>query len=212
MGRQAADMKVDKAILAALSPRNLVLAYAQGLFPMVEEGQLMWFSPDPRGLLPLDERFHVSRRLRRTIRTGRFVCTVNRDFQSVMRLCADRKGEPTWISTEMSYAYGRLHELGLAHSVEAWQSDAVGQGSPVGGLYGVSIGGAFFAESMFHTVTDAGKVAVASLIDRLRTRGFTLCDVQWTTENLERLGTFNMPRNDYLACLREAVGLDRQFC
>jgi leucyl/phenylalanyl-tRNA--protein transferase len=204
-------MKVDKAILAALSPDRLISAYTQGLFPMVESGRIMWFSPDPRGLLPVDGSFHVSRRLRQTIRSGRFACTVNRCFLKVMGLCADRGDEPTWISPEMTAAYGRLNELGLAHSVEAWQSDGAAQGVPAGGLYGVAIGGAFFAESMFHTVTDAGKVALAYLIDTLRARGFTLCDIQWTTENLRRFGAFDISRQEYLRRLRQAIELPRQF-
>jgi leucyl/phenylalanyl-tRNA---protein transferase len=204
-------MKMDKAILKELSPERLVLAYANGLFPMVEDGQLMWFSPDPRGVLPLDERFHVSRRLAQRIRAGEFACTVNHCFGEVVRLCADRGHEQTWISPEIAAAYSRLHELGLAHSVEAWHADAVGEGPPAGGLYGVAIGGAFFAESMFHTATDAGKVALAYLIDRLRTRGFTLCDLQWTTDHLLQFGAFDMPRQEYLVCLEKAIGLEVRF-
>ena len=217
MDRTPADC--DPQILAQLSPRNLVLAYTHGVFPMVEQGRLMWFSPDRRGLMPLDDRFHVSRRLARTIRGGRFVCTIDRCFDEVVRFCAQRPdGTPTWISPEMRVAYGRLHELHLAHSVEAWPADAVGQGAPVGGpaspaggLYGVTIGGAFFAESMFHAATDAGKVAVVHLIARLRARRFALCDVQWATGNLRRFGAFEVPQVQYLAQLHEAIRLDRRF-
>ena len=205
-------MKPNAEILAALSPRNLVLAYSQGVFPMVERGRLMWFSPDPRGLLPLDDRFHVPRRLGRTIRSGRFVCTVDRCFDEVVRLCADRPGgEETWISPEVRIAYGRLHELGLAHSVEAWPADSIGEGSPAGGLYGVTLGGALFGESMFHRQSDAGKVALVYTVERLRSRGFVLCDVQWTTDSLRRFGAFDVSRHQYLARLTEVIGLECRF-
>jgi leucyl/phenylalanyl-tRNA--protein transferase len=202
-------VKVNHKILSLLSPRNLVLAYAQGVFPMVEQGELYWFNPDPRGLLPLDDRFHVPRRLQATVRSGRFVCTADACFDEVVRLCAERKeGGESWISPEVRLAYGKLHELGLAHSIEAWPCDAVRQGSPAGGLYGVTLGGAFFAESMFHRVTDAGKVALAHLVDRLRAGGFTLCDIQWTTENLCRFGAYEVPQAEYLDRLAQALKLD----
>jgi leucyl/phenylalanyl-tRNA---protein transferase len=204
-------MRVDPDILAALNPQDLVLAYATGWFPMVEDGQLMWFSPDPRGLMPVDERFHVSRSLARTLRIGRFACTIDRCFRQVMDLCAQRPSEGTWISPEIHRAYRRLHEIGVAHSVEAWPVDSIGRGDPVGGLYGVSLGGAFFAESMFHRVTDAGKVALAHLITHLRTREFLLCDVQWTTPNLCRYGAFDLPREDYLALLTRALRCGARF-
>lgn len=179
---------------------------------MVEEGRLMWFSPDPRGLMPLDDRFHISRRLARTIRNGRFACTIDRAFEQVVGLCADRgDGEPTWISPEVRLAYLRLHELGLAHSVEAWWADSPGEGCPVGGLYGVAIGGGFFAESMFHIVTDAGKVAVAFLVEHLRQQGYILCDVQWTTKNLCRFGAYDVPRDEYLSLLDSAIHRDCHF-
>lgn len=202
----------DPEILRRLSPRNLVSAYAQGAFPMVEEGRLMWFSPDPRGLLPLDGRFHVARRLARTVRGGRIVCTVDRCFDEVVRCCAERPGgEATWISPEIRAAYGRLHALGVAHSVEAWPAEAIGQGSPAGGLYGVTLGAAFFAESMFHHVTDAGKVALVHLIERLGRRGFALCDVQWTTPLLLRFGAYDVPRDVYRTRLTEALARDCRF-
>lgn len=196
----------DPDILEALRPRNLLLAYAQGVFPMVEDGELMWFSPDPRGLMPLDDRFHISRSLRRTIRSGTFVCTRDRCFPRIMELCGDRPtGEGTWISPEMLTAYTDLHRLGFAHSVEAWPAGRVGIGDPVGGAYGVAIGGAFFAESMFHRQTDAGKVALAHLVAALRNAGFLFCDVQWTTPNLRRFGAVDMPRSEYMALLSEAL-------
>ena len=199
-------------ILAVLSPQVLVSAYAQGVFPMVQDGEVLWFSPDPRGLMPLDDRFHVPRRLARTIRNGRFECTVDACFPTVMDLCAENRGpDGEWISVEMKVAYTILHEAGLAHSVEAWPAGQVGLGRPVGGLYGVTLGGAFFAESMFHRARDAGKVAVAYLINRLRERGFLFCDVQWTTENLCRFGAYDLPRDEYLALLAQALDISRPF-
>jgi len=201
---------VDPDILAALSPRRLVAAYAGGAFPMVERGELYWFRPDPRGLLPLDERFHVSRSLRRTVRRGVYACTADRCFPAVMGLCG-RRAEGTWISPEMHAAYTHLHRLGLAHSVEAWPAGREGRGQPVGGVYGVALGGAFFAESMFHTATDAGKVALVHLIQRLRRRGFAFCDVQWTTDNLRRFGAYDVPRERYLGMLHEALARNVAF-
>lgn len=205
-------MVVDQEILETLDPQILLSAYAQGAFPMVQDGELMWFSPDPRGLLPLDGRFHVPRRLKRTIRSGRYVCTVNQAFGEVVRLCGQRgEDSATWISPEIRIAYGRLHKLGLAHSVEAWRAEAVGDGAPVGGLYGVSLGGAFFGESMFHTATDAGKVALVYTVGRLRACGYQLFDIQWTTENLRRYGAIDVPRADYLGLLSEALATPCRF-
>ena len=204
------NSKLDMEIMENLRPENLIAAYAQGYFPMVEEGELWWFCPEERGLLPLDESFHVSRSLAKKIRQGKFVCTANRAFDDVIKLCAQR-AEGTWISPEVYTAYSILHKIGLAHSVEAWHADAVGQGKPVGGLYGVSIGGAFFAESMFHTATDAGKVALCWFVDRLREREFEFCDIQWTTDNLERFGAYEMPKERYLKMLEKAVSLERHF-
>ena len=203
---------MDPDILAVLSPRVLVAAYARGIFPMVQDGQVLWFSPDPRGLMPLDERFHVPRRLARTVRGGRFEWTVDRCFAEVMALCAEgREPDGTWISAEMKSAYGRLHRAALAHSVEVWPAGQVARGRPVGGLYGVSLGGAFFAESMFHRVRDAGKVALVRLIERLGERGFLFCDIQWTTDALCRFGAYDVPRDEYLALLGEALELPRRF-
>ena len=203
---------IDPDILAVLAPRVLFSAYGQGVFPMVQDGEALWFSPDPRGLMPLDGRFHVSRRLARTIRAGKFECTVDTCFGTVMDLCAeDREPDGTWISPEMKVAYGRLHDAGLAHSVETWPAGQVGRGLPAGGLYGVTLGGAFFAESMFHRVTDAGKVALAHLVDRLRECGFSLCDVQWTTNNLRRFGAYDVPRDEYLGLLDRALTLPCTF-
>ncbi len=201
----------DPAILKQLVPPALLGAYVEGIFPMVQDGELYWFSPDPRGLLPLDRRFHVSRSLARTIRRGTYRCTVNRAFHDVVLSCARRQTpEQVWISPEIELAYTRLHELGWAHSIEAWPNDGSAD-TPVGGLYGVAIGGAFFAESMFHTATDAGKVALVHCVQHLRRRGFALMDVQWTTDNLKRFGAYDLPREEYIAILREAVLRDVRF-
>ena len=204
-------MGPDAEILTELAPEKLVWAYSHGVFPMVDDGELLWFSPDPRGLMPLDGRFHVSRSLRRTIARGVLECTVDNCFATVMDLCAQRREEGTWITPEMKVAYGRLHELGLAHSVEVWPIGQVGQGAPAGGLYGLSIGAAFFAESMFHRQTDAGKAALVCLVERLASRGFVMCDVQWTTDNLRRFGAFDIPRTQYLGMLVRAVSAECSF-
>jgi leucyl/phenylalanyl-tRNA---protein transferase len=188
----------------------LVSAYAGGWFPMAAEpGEIRWYSPDPRGIIPL-ERFHVPARLARVLRNGRFQIEIDRDFEAVIRACAeaDRDDEDagTWIDDEIVESYCALHRAGLAHSVEAWQG-----GRLAGGVYGVAIGGAFFGESMFHHVTDASKVALAALVDRLRTRGYRLLDVQWVTPHLERFGAIEIPRRRYLKLLEEALTTDVEF-
>lgn len=204
--------EIDPDILASLSPRVLVSAYARGIFPMVQDGEVLWFSPDPRGLMPLDQRFHVARRLAATIRGGGFECTIDRCFATVMDLCAERhEPDGVWISAEMKVAYCHLHEAGLAHSVEAWPAGQVARDRPVGGLYGVTLGAGFFAESMFHTTANAGKVALVYLVERLRQRGFVFCDVQWTTDLLRRFGAYDMPRDEYLELLARALGLQRDL-
>jgi leucyl/phenylalanyl-tRNA--protein transferase len=168
----------------------------------MEDGAIGWFSPDPRGVLPLD-RFHLSRRLARVVQQRRFEMAFDRDFERVMRACADRPGEGTWISQEIRDSYLALHRLGLAHSVEAWQNDRL-----AGGLYGVHLGGAFFGESMFHHVTDASKVALVSLVDLLVRQGFLLLDIQWVTPHLEQFGAIEIPRKAYLPQLRRAIAKD----
>jgi len=211
-----------------LSPRRLLAAYASGAFPMPDPQtprRVLWFSPDPRGLLPLDDRFHVARRLRRTIRQGRFACTLDAAFEKVMRCCADRE-EGTWITDEFLSAYGRLHELGLAHSVEVWpaenfansksnssaNADAPPPARCAGGVYGVAVGGAFFAESTFHRLPDAGNVAIVHLIEHLRRQGFGLCDIQWLTPHFQRkFGAFQVPRAEYLSLLSQAIARPVRF-
>jgi leucyl/phenylalanyl-tRNA--protein transferase len=184
----------------------LIRAYSAGVFPMaLDDGQIGWFSPDPRGILPL-ETSRVPSRLARVIRQERFEITVDREFAAVMRNCAERPDEGTWISDEILASYIALHERGLAHSVETWQA-----GKLVGGLYGVHLGGAFFGESMFHRVTDASKVALAALVERLQARGFTLLDIQWVTPHLSRFGAVEVPRREYLQRLQEALRRDCSF-
>ena len=171
----------------------------------LENGEIGWFSPDPRGVIPLDE-FRVPSRLARVVRQGRFQIAVDRDFERVMRECAAQRDEGTWISDEILESYCALHRLGLAHSVETRQGDTL-----VGGLYGVHLGGAFFGESMFHRVTDASKVALVALVDRLQRRGFRLLDIQWTTPHLAQFGAVGIPRREYLRRLRQALTLDCRF-
>jgi leucyl/phenylalanyl-tRNA--protein transferase len=188
----------------------LVSAYTSGWFPMaVDDGEIRWYSPDPRGIIPL-ESFRVPTRLGRVIRAGTFQIELNRAFDAVIRACAEtdrRDGDPgTWIDREIIDSYVELHRLGFAHSVEAWQD-----GRLVGGLYGVALGGAFFGESMFHSKTGASKVALAALVEHLRARGFLLLDIQWVTPHLEQFGAVEIPRPTYLEMLEEAIGLEVGF-
>ena len=189
-----------------IDPAVLVRAYGQGIFPMaMEDGEIGWFSPDPRGVLPLDT-FHVPSRLVRTARSGRFDVRFDTAFEETMRACAADRGEGTWISDEILESYVALHRLGLAHSVEVWEGTVL-----VGGLYGVHLGGAFFGESMFHRARDASKVALVALVDRLRRQGFTLLDIQWVTSHLTQFGAVEIPRRAYLRQLAAAVALTREF-
>jgi len=186
---------------ADLEPGTLLAAYRRGLFPMRlgRGGLIGWWSPDPRGIIPLDG-LRVSRSLRRSC--GRFETSVDRAFADVMRGCADRRRPGGWIDDSFVEAYSRLHELGWTHSVEAWTSAGV----LAGGVYGVAIGGLFAAESMFHRETDAGKVALVTLVELLREGGARLLDVQWATPHLASLGAVEVPRERYLELLAEAVG------
>jgi leucyl/phenylalanyl-tRNA--protein transferase len=189
-----------------LWPERLLGAYRRGIFPWYDEGDpICWWSPDPRAIFELDG-LHISRRLRRTIRSGRFTLTVNRDFAGVIRGCADRPDDGTWITADMIRAYEALHFLGHAHSVEAWHDGVL-----AGGLYGVAVGGLFAGESMFTRVRDASKVALAFLVDRLRQRGFQLFDIQFLTPHTARLGAVEIPRSDYLRRLSRALALAAVF-
>jgi leucyl/phenylalanyl-tRNA--protein transferase len=176
----------------------LLSAYSQGLFPMRVDEVLAWWSPDPRGILPLDG-FHASRSLRRS--AARFEIRVDAAFEAVMRGCADPRRSHGWIDESFVAAYTRLHHLGWAHSVEAWTG-----GELAGGVYGVRIDGLFAGESMFHRVTDASKVALWAAVELLRADGVTLFDVQWTTPHLESLGAIDVSRAHYLELLTAAVG------
>ena len=189
-----------------LDPAILVKAYQQGIFPMgMDDGQIGWFSPNPRGIMPLDG-FHVPTRLARVVRSARFTVRIDAGFENVMRACATRRDDGTWINEEILESYVTLHRLGLAHSVETWQEDKL-----VGGLYGVHLGGAFFGESMFHHVTDASKVALVALVDRLNRRAFRLLDIQWVTPHLKQFGAISVPRRTYLKVLAEALARDCRF-
>lgn len=185
-----------------LSPQTLLSAYCQGVFPMAhEDGRIYWYDPDPRAIIPLD-RFHVSRSLRRTIRQQVFDIRIDSAFTAVMEACAAPAPgrEETWISDEIIEAYTRLHQLGFAHSVEAWQENKL-----VGGLYGVAIGGFFAGESMFSDVRDSSKVAVAFLVAHLNERKFSLLDTQFMTEHLRRLGAVEIPAVAYKLKLSQAL-------
>ncbi|MGK2948673.1 MAG: leucyl/phenylalanyl-tRNA--protein transferase [Acidimicrobiales bacterium] len=187
---------------ADLEPGTLLAAYRHGLFPMPVErrGPLAWWSPDPRGVIPLGG-LRVSRSLRKA-RT-RFEVRVDTSFGEVLDACADRRRPGGWISAEIAAAYGRLHELGWAHSVEAWDD-----GGLAGGLYGVAVGGLFAGESMFHRRPDASKVALVGLVEELRADGLPrLLDVQWTTDHLRSLGAVDVDRGTYLERLAVARAL-----
>ncbi len=190
-----------------LTPALILHAYRRGIFPMAinRQGDIGWFSPDPRAIIPLDERFHIPHGLKRAARKNVFEMTTDQAFEDVIRGCATAHGD-TWISEEILINYCELHRLGCAHSVEVWQD-----GELVGGLYGVAIGGAFFGESMFHYVTDASKVALVALVERLRNRRFVLLDTQWTTGHLEQFGTFQIRKSEYLKLLKSALALERTF-
>jgi leucyl/phenylalanyl-tRNA--protein transferase len=182
-----------------LRPERLINAYRHGVFPMYEEGEpICWWSPDPRAVFDLDG-LHISRRLQRTIRSGRFRCTADRAFSAVMRGCAERL-EGTWITADMLNAYMTLHRIGFAHSVEVWRGNNL-----VGGVYGIAMGGLFAGESMFYRENDASKVGLVFLFERLRQRGFDLFDTQIINDHTAGMGAYEIPRTDYLERLRRAV-------
>ena len=189
------------AVGADLEPGTVLAAYRRGMFPMPTESALAWWSPDPRGVLPLDG-LRVSRSLRRSC--SRFVVRVDTAFRTVVASCADPVRPHGWITPEVQAAYVRLHELGWAHSVEAWSRDG---SELLGGLYGVAIGGLFAGESMFHRERDASKVALVELVRMLREGGGTgaLLDVQWLTPHLASLGAVEVSRDEYLRLLPDAL-------
>ena len=193
-----------------LDSQSLVSAYAQGAFPMADaDGTIQWYTADPRGILPLDD-FHVPKSLAQICRSGRFEVKINSNFEATMRGCMLARrtgpGSGTWISEDLIAAYVRLHKMGLAHSVEAWAD-----GELAGGLYGVSLGAAFFGESMFHHKRDASKVALVALVARLRERDFELLDTQASTDHLVRFGCIEIPAEQYLRRLARAIRRERAF-
>ena len=185
--------------------KDLVLsAYSQGIFPMGhDDGTIRWYSPDPRCIFDFD-KFHVPRRLMRTYKSGKFEMKVNSAWREVLKACADR--DSTWITDDIFRVYTEMHEAGFAHSVEAYY-----EGKLAGGLYGVSIGGVFMGESMFHNVTDASKISLIYLVERLKSRGFVLLDSQYMTDHLSTLGAVLIPRQEYLRRLDRALYLDCRF-
>ena len=197
-----ADASGLLAVGGDLGTERLLLAYASGIFPWYDEPPILWFSPDPRAALR-PAALHVPRRLARTWRSGRFELRLDTAFREVVDACA-RAPRPsqhgTWITAEMADAYTRLHELGFAHSAEAWRGDAL-----VGGVYGVAVGRAFAGESMFHGERDAGNVALVALVSQLAAWGFTLFDAQLPSDHLARFGIEAWPRDRYLAELADAI-------
>ncbi len=199
-----------------LTPELLVKAYANGYFPMAEPktGEVSWYRPDPRAILPLDQ-FHVSRSLQKVIDRGHFRISFDKAFESTMRLCANRGGktkdfekqsEATWISEEFVQVYSQLANLGFAHSVEVWQDNI-----QVGGAYGVAIRAGFFAESMFHRESNASKVALFHLLQRLKQGGYQLFEVQFLTPHLKSLGAIEISGKDYDRMLEQALSANAFF-
>ena len=190
-----------------LTPEDLLGAYATGIFPMAkasDDPEIHWIDPRQRGILPLDG-FHTSRSLSRRMRSGAFRITVDTAFAAVVAACADRP--ETWISQRIQALYEQLFQLGQAHSVEVWLQDRL-----VGGVYGVTLGAAFFGESMFSRVTDASKIALAHTVDRLRAGGFQLFDTQFLTPHLASLGGIEIPRAAYRLLLVKALLKKADFC
>ena len=186
------------AEMEQIPPHVLLGAYTEGVFPMAEEGEVLWFSPLMRGMIPLDENFHVPHSLERRLRNNPFEIRIDTAFREVMENCGQR--EETWIDPVIIDSYCELHDLGFAHSVECWDEEGL-----QGGLYGVSLGKAFFGESMFSKKTDASKVALVHLVEWLRRRGVILLDTQWMTDHLRQFGGVEIPREEYLKLLDEAL-------
>lgn len=191
-----------------LSPERLLSAYCQGVFPMAEgNGDIYWYDPDPRAIIPLDQ-FHIPRSLSRTVRQNKYEIRIDSNFSQVIRHCS-RPGlerEEIWIDSEIMMAYELLHELGFAHSVETWKD-----GQLVGGLYGVAINGLFAGESMFSHQRDASKVALVALVSRLKMRQFQLLDIQFQTEHLRRFGAVEISQIEYRQRLAQALQIITSF-
>src|SRR5260221_886468 len=205
---EGADENGLVALGGKLEPKRLLAAYRAGIFPWSSRPVVSWWSPDPRAVFDL-RTWKPHRSVRQAARRGGWRFTVDADFVGVMRACAEpaEGREGTWISPDFIEAYAQLHKRGHAHSIEVWEGDAL-----VGGLYGVTIGGFFGGESMFHRATDASKAAVAHLVERLRAGGFALLDAQVPTPHLERLGAITIPRAVYLDRLRAALAVEAHFC
>lgn len=194
--------------MARLDPETLIEAYCNGVFPMADpDGKVRWYTADPRGIFPLDQ-FHIPKNLAQTMRSPKneFEIRINHNFEKTMHACMEQRSGRTWINQQMIDAYRRLHELKLAHSVEVWR-----RGELAGGLYGVSIRGAFFGESMFHHVRDASKIALVHLVNRLRERGYELLDTQASTPHLRRFGCIEISAEEYAERLRAALEKDCTF-
>ena len=181
-----------------IPPHILLGAYTEGVFPMAEEGELLWFSPVSRGIMPIDDRFHIPRGLRKALRKKPFEIRMNTAFREVMTGCADR--DSTWIDEVIMDSYQELFELGFGLSVECWDHEGL-----QGGLYGVRLGKAFFGESMFSKKTDASKIALVALVEHLRKEGAILIDTQWLTDHLKQFGGYEVPRDVYLELLEKAL-------
>jgi leucyl/phenylalanyl-tRNA---protein transferase len=179
-------------------PKSCSRLIPAAFFPMADDGEILWFSPEMRGLIPLDERFHIPRGLAKSLRKRPFEVRWNTAFREVMLGCADRP--ETWIDEVILGSFCALHETGHAHSVECWDEDGL-----QGGLYGVALPGVFFGESMFSRKTDASKIALVALVERLREMGFNLLDTQWMTSHLSQFGGYELSRKSYLAALRKAL-------
>lgn len=189
-----------------ITAEAILNAYAQGAFPMADErGVIRWYTADPRGVMPLDA-FAPPRSLRQLWKRGKFEVRINHGFRAVMTACRERRLDHTWISSELIELYCELHVLGFAHSVETWH-----EGKLAGGLYGVAMGAAFFGESMFHYETDASKVALYALVERLKERQFELLDTQAVTQHLKRFGATEIPADAYLKQLHDALAKTRTF-
>ncbi len=186
-----------------LTPEILIQAYASGAFPMAdpeEDNQIYWHTPQMRGVIPLDDRFKVSKNLKRLYKKDKFDLYINRKFDQVIDYCRSLREDDTWISDEILDAYKQLHEGGFAHSFEVYE-----EGKLVGGLYGVSIGKAFFGESMFHLVTDASKIALVFLVEFLREHDFLLLDTQYLNPHIAQFGAYEITHQEYVKLLRRAI-------
>lgn len=193
-----------------LTPQILLRAYAAGIFPMADDAkdsEIFWVQPEQRGIIPLDS-FHVPHSLAKTVRKAPYDIRFNAAFRAVIAACAEATPdrERTWINRTIRDLYTQLHEMGHAHSVEAWDDDQL-----VGGLYGVTLGRAFFGESMFSRKTDASKICLVHLVERLKARGFVLLDTQFTTDHLKRFGAIDVPQAEYEDMLAEALSGEAVF-